>query len=150
MPYADPDRRRQYAREWMAKRRTEWLSQNGPCAQCGSDDYLEVDHVDPGRKVSHRVWSWTQARRDAELAKCQVLCRDCHAVKSGSERAREIEHGRPSVYDRFNCRCDLCREGKLIYKRGGRAFWERWMNEGCPIPDTVVPYLSLDQALWRS
>jgi hypothetical protein len=53
---------------------------------CGSRDHLEIDHRDPGEKLSHRIWSWSPARRDAELAKCQVLCRKHHHAKSGEER----------------------------------------------------------------
>jgi hypothetical protein len=50
---------------------------------------LELDHVDPALKVSHRVWSWARERREAELAKCQVLCHDCHVAKTaeGNETA---------------------------------------------------------------
>lgn len=69
---------RNYQRAWMARRRREWLLQNGPCAQCGSSDSLEIHHRDPKQKVTHLVWSCRQAVRDAELAKCAVLCRACH------------------------------------------------------------------------
>jgi hypothetical protein len=77
---------------WMKRRRQEWLDANGPCAQCGSSHRLEVDHIDPETKVTHTVWSWAKPRRDAELAKCQVLCHACHAEKTRAEnsiRARE-------------------------------------------------------------
>lgn len=33
------------------------------------------------QKINHRVWSWAEARREAELAKCQILCHDCHVAK---------------------------------------------------------------------
>lgn len=45
-------------------------------------DNLEVDHIDPDQKISHKVWSWAKPRRDAELAKCQVLCNKCHKNKT--------------------------------------------------------------------
>ena len=38
--------------------------------------------------MSHRIWSWTDARREAELAKCRALCYDCHLAKSAGERAK--------------------------------------------------------------
>lgn len=91
MPYADPDKQRAYQREWMAKRRREWLDANGPCIDCGSRESLEVDHVNAAEKVSHNVWSWSQMRRDAELAKCVVRCRRCHLAKT-SDRG-EWAHG---------------------------------------------------------
>ena len=60
---------------------------NGPCVKCGcwDLDQLEVDHIDPNTKVSHRVWSWSKERRENELAKCQVLCRACHLTKTCGE-----------------------------------------------------------------
>jgi hypothetical protein len=49
---------------------------------------MEVDHIDPALKVSHRVWSWSPPRRAAELAKCRVLCGVCHLAKSAVENSR--------------------------------------------------------------
>jgi len=81
MPYSDPEQQREYQREFMRRRREEWLSENGPCSRCGGSLHLEIDHIDESGKVSHRVWSWSLARREKELAKCQVLCRRCHKEK---------------------------------------------------------------------
>jgi hypothetical protein len=86
MPYSDPARRREYARKWVAARRKAWLLANGPCVDCGSSEDLEVDHVDPSTKVTHNVWSWAKARREAELAKCVVRCTVCHKKKSAGEK----------------------------------------------------------------
>jgi len=82
VPYRDKEAQREYQRRWMARRREDWLSANGPCVKCGSWDDLEVDHIDPSKKVSHKVWSWREDRRLEELAKCQVLCRNCHYAKT--------------------------------------------------------------------
>jgi hypothetical protein len=82
MPYVDPEKQKSYQREWMAKRRQEWLTANGPCIDCGSWENLQVDHVDSFQKVTHRVWSWNTLRREAELAKCVVRCQPCHAKKT--------------------------------------------------------------------
>jgi hypothetical protein len=78
MGYLDPGTQRRFVRRWVAKRRADWLAVNGPCKRCGSTQKLELHHRDPAEKVSHRIWSWAPARRDAELAKCDVLCRWCH------------------------------------------------------------------------
>ncbi len=83
-----------------ARRRQEWIVAHGPCAECGSWDELEVDHVDAGTKVSSNVWSWSQIRRDAELAKCQVLCHDCHKTKT--YRNLEHAHGERSNLARWS------------------------------------------------
>lgn len=63
------------------QRRTEYLSDKA-CAVCGGVERLEIDHVDPSTKISHDIWGWGESKRAQELSKCQVLCRDCHIVKT--------------------------------------------------------------------
>lgn len=92
MPYADPDAQRAYQNAWMQRRRREWIDANGPCVDCGSEEHLEVDHRDATQKVTHRVWSWSEPRRLAELAKCVVRCHDCHVAKTTT--AQEKPRGR--------------------------------------------------------
>ena len=111
MPYKDPEKQRAYMREWIAKRRANWLAENGPCVKCGSWENLEVDHIDPAEKVHHALWSWSQARRDVELAKCQVLCHDHHLEKTRQWHYDNVQHGSLGMYYR-GCRCDLCSERK--------------------------------------
>ena len=84
------------------------------CVKCGSGAFLELDHIDPTQKVSHKIWSWSKVRREAELAKCQVLCRKCHKDKSCEQRGykREVSHGTLSGYDHWKCRCGLCKKAK--------------------------------------
>jgi len=82
VPYSDPDQQRAYQREWYARRRAEWFTANGPCVDCGSQEELQLDHVDPSQKISHCVWSWSLARREVELAKCLVRCTPCHMAKT--------------------------------------------------------------------
>jgi hypothetical protein len=78
--------KRAYDREWMKKRRDAWFAVNGPCVDCGSSENLELDHDDRSDKVSHRVWSWSEERRNVELAKCVARCRKCHRAKTTEER----------------------------------------------------------------
>jgi hypothetical protein len=77
---------RGYQGRWLRERRDAWLRENGPCRACSSFERLEVDHVDRGAKVTHRLWSLSDEKRAAELAKCQVLCRRCHQDKTRRER----------------------------------------------------------------
>lgn len=91
MPYKDPSKQSSYQNEWLKNRRLKWLVENGPCIRCGSAEDLQVDHIDAGAKVTHRVWSWSNARRAAELAKCQVLCRSCHSRKTAE--SYEVSYG---------------------------------------------------------
>lgn len=94
MPYADPERQREFQREWVAARRKEWFDKNGLCVDCGSSEALQLDHVDRHHKVDHKVWSWAKERREAELAKCVVRCTPCHQEKSRIEslRGEELSH----------------------------------------------------------
>lgn len=85
MPYVNKDQQRAYHREWLRKRREAFFAGKS-CALCGSSGPLELDHIDASQKVSHRIWSWSEARRSAEIAKCQVLCDDCHLDKTLAER----------------------------------------------------------------
>ena len=80
MPYKDRARQRAYQRECCAGRRALWLAEHGPCVECSSNVNLQVHHRDPEQKVSHKVWSWAIERRNAELAKCEVRCLDCHLL----------------------------------------------------------------------
>jgi 5-methylcytosine-specific restriction endonuclease McrA len=93
----------------MKEKRTAWIEANGPCVRCGSKENLQVDHKDPTKKVDHKVWSWSKVRREAELAKCQVLCIECHKKKSAIEAARPTPHGTDAGYTRNKCRCADCR-----------------------------------------
>jgi 5-methylcytosine-specific restriction endonuclease McrA len=75
-----------YQLEWMKGRRQAWLLANGPCAECGSWEELEVDHIDPAEKKINPALLWSLSpvnpKRIAELAKCQGLCRTHHRVKT--------------------------------------------------------------------
>ena len=128
MGYKDPDKRREWQREWIARRRREWVTQNGPCGHCGSTENLEVDHIDPSTKTmnSTMVWSLSAAKREAELAKCQVLCHDCHLAKTLREKTKLPlpPHGTKARYSRHDgnhCRCELCCAAGREYDRQRRA-----------------------------
>lgn len=77
----DRARFREYMRTWVAARRAAYMADKA-CVRCGGTDSLELDHIDRATKIHHAIWSWAEPRRNAELAKCQVLCRSCHQVKS--------------------------------------------------------------------
>ena len=69
----------------------EW-KKNNPCVVCGETDtqLIEADHLrDKVHKCSdNRYWSnhGGVPALEKELAKCQSLCRWCHALKSDRER----------------------------------------------------------------
>lgn len=113
MAYVDRERQKKYQREWLRKRREAWIKENGPCKRCDSWDNLDIHHKDPRLKISHRVWSWKEERRLAELAKCEVLCEKCH----GKTRTKEIVHGTYDGYNHHKCRCEECKEARREYRR---------------------------------
>jgi hypothetical protein len=109
----DLQRLREFQRQWMRRRRSEWIAANGPCAQCGSPDRLEADHRDRESKRFTASAIWSMSRRNpnrvAELAKLQVLCFSCHKAKTRSEFIKPLVHGTYNAYKKKACRCDQCR-----------------------------------------
>lgn len=126
MPYRDPVQQRAYQREWMATRRKAWLDERGPCINCGSTQNLEVDHVNAVQKITHRVWSWSAERREAELNKCVVRCHDCHKKKTAEAHENptyeiRFRHGSRSMYQKHRCRCKACMNWNKLRRRIERA-----------------------------
>lgn len=92
VPMPTPELQREYGRQWIAARRSAWF-EGKTCEKCGSEENLELDHRDPTVKITHRIWSWRKERQEAELAKCRVLCRECHKLKSAAEHAKGSNNG---------------------------------------------------------
>ncbi len=88
MPYKDKQKQNKYLLDRLNRIRNSWLQENGPCGKCGSWKDLEVDHINPDKKECHKVWSWSNERRERELKKCQVLCYECHKIKTANERRK--------------------------------------------------------------
>ena len=60
----------------------------GKCVKCGSTERLEFDHIKrEGKKysITRRITGNFDNLKE-ELDKCQLLCVDCHKVKTKSER----------------------------------------------------------------
>ncbi len=109
----------------MANRRYEYFRDKF-CVKCGSVENLELDHIDPETKVNHAIWSWSEVRRNEELAKCQVLCEVCHLEKTKAWYYERRRHGTLYMYNHIGCRCDKCRLIKSIANRN------RKRNRQCP------------------
>ena len=112
-----------YARKWIAKRKADYLSDKR-CVVCGSKEFLEIDHIDPATKISHRIWSWSEERRSEELSKCQTLCFDHHKVKTMASYASKRTHGTGTMYN-HGCRCSSCRAYKTHRARIYRSVAQR-------------------------
>lgn len=75
------EQKREYQRKWIAARKEKWFSGKS-CVVCGAVENLELDHVDPATKVTHRIWSYSWEKIEQETEKCQVLCYEHHKQKT--------------------------------------------------------------------
>lgn len=107
-----------YMRQYMknrydARRRQALEALGGKCADCGSTENLEFDHIDPSTKLTVIAKMWTASEKKfwGEIRKCQLLCVGCHRDKTlaelGRQNARKT-HGTLSSH-RY-CRCASCRQ----------------------------------------
>lgn len=104
------------------RRRKETIEKlGGQCAQCGSADSLQIDHIDPATKeydVGRGLAGLAAVKLEEEVKKCQLLCTPCHTGKSildaGNKPAKGT-HGTLSSY-RY-CKCDLCRAANARWSR---------------------------------
>lgn len=118
MPYSSKEQQREYMRKWVAKRRADFFADKS-CVKCGSTDRMELDHIDPEQKVEHRIWSWSNERRKDELAKCQVLCEECHKDKTAGMVRGDFYwvHGWRNTYRDRGCRCRACTVANTVRRR---------------------------------
>lgn len=120
MPIKSPEQRREYQRLYVARKRAEWF-RGKSCAYCGSEDNLELHHLDPEQKEEHRIWSWSKERIEKETAKCVVACNDCHKKRTNEQRDKPIVHGTRTAYDgKHKCRCERCVEAASISRNEQR------------------------------
>lgn len=113
---------RVYMAERRAANRTRALDYlGGKCAKCGSKHDLQFDHKDRLTKAKDiaDMFAHSWAKLVVELNKCQLLCIDCHRVKTQKELGGPSTHGRLSYYKHHGCRCNLCRRANA----DARARW---------------------------
>lgn len=64
-------------------REAEWEARGKSCERCGLEDvhsFFDFHHIDPALKEIqiNKVWYYGKERRDEELAKCIMVCPNCH------------------------------------------------------------------------
>lgn len=106
-----------YMKERWRKRRAaaiEFLG--GKCAECGSTEGLEFDHINPKTKLMSiaRAASRSESFFWTEVAKCQLLCIYHHKIKT--RKQKQVPHG-GGKSGRKNCKCFLCKSRKAKYMR---------------------------------
>lgn len=126
MGYLNIEEKRKYQREWMKKRREAWILENGPCVDCNSWENLEVDHDDPSTKIMNpsQIWSLSESKRQAELAKCKVRCHSCHQIQTLLTLVKDLPpHGTRKRYNSITgpCRCADCKSAHAAYRRERRS-----------------------------
>ena len=96
----------------------------GKCISCGIESSLEFDHINPDTKeyAVSDIWSIPKLFWK-EIAKCQLLCTDCHKTKTSNERYK-VSHG-GGACGKHECKCIPCRARKReynhnVYKRPPR------------------------------
>lgn len=131
-------------KSWRRRTKAKAVAEKGgACERCGyakSMRALIFHHV--GQKsfaISNSPQSWDKIK--AELAKCQLLCLNCHAEIHDSEHsdtARKIAEYAPSAsseglhvlhvphgtkvgYSYHKCRCELCRAANTAAHKKYRA-----------------------------
>lgn len=74
-----------------------------PCADCGGtfEPYqMDFDHRDPAKKsfdvTSGRAMLMSRDRLLDEVAKCEIVCANCHAIRSARQAAQRGESQRAS------------------------------------------------------
>lgn len=115
---------RDYFQEWKKK----ILARLGTeCAQCSSKENLEIDHIKEEDKSFDICGKWTyfyneknkerQEELTLELAKCQLLCYECHKAKSAAyvskiKLEKGFTHGTSYGWMKAKCDCQLCSDKK--------------------------------------
>jgi len=105
--------RKEYKKVWDSKRGQHhrkliqrWKGLKG-CSSCGYKEHyaaLQLDHVDPSTKdplmKSKRGlnYKWSKDRIKKELSKCQVLCANCHSIKT-FEEGDYLHEGNQKVFN---------------------------------------------------
>lgn len=111
-PESKQERKRRYDREWRRRKRAAngWEEERArsernralilkakdqPCVDCGCQlppERMCFDHV-RGEKLFNvsRGWGRSVVVLEAEIAKCDVRCRDCHERRHGRRKREERE-----------------------------------------------------------
>jgi 5-methylcytosine-specific restriction endonuclease McrA len=106
------------------QRRQKYINMmGGKCVQCGSTKDLQFDHKNPKHKNHdlNDIKDGDEDRITKELAKCVLLCPNCHLQKTKDNKEhvnkdkQPSRHGKIWHYKRYGCRCRKCRLAMRLY-----------------------------------
>ena len=96
-------KRKQYQDKWLAERR-EFVAtfKKAPCMDCGVNYppyVMDFDHRDPStkvREVAVMVGGYgTLADLFAEIEKCDLVCSNCHRIRTHNRRLQFLPDSEP-------------------------------------------------------
>ncbi len=101
MTSIDSDVQRGYSRRSQAKRfkvRMDFINEmkSGPCHDCGNSfppECMDFDHRDDEHKFRgiSDMLSYSLERLMAEVAKCDLVCANCHRIRTKSRRVPLVQ-----------------------------------------------------------
>lgn len=85
MAFPSIEAKREYFKAYYLKRRNKYIEMlGGKCAYCPSQENLQFDHKDANDKTLNigKLLNYAEEKVLKELEKCQLLCADCHKIKT--------------------------------------------------------------------
>ena len=123
-----------YMKTWYDRRHAEATETlGGQCSYPGCDktEDLQFDHIDPATKsmTIAKMWTASETKFQAELAKCQLLCPSHHLEKTLAEKGQKSARGTHGTITAYRwCgppKCEACKAAKRTapsyQKRRSRA-----------------------------
>lgn len=104
------------------KRRNQFF-QGKCCVYCKGTQFLQLHHKIPENKIGHWVWGWKEAKRQKELKKCIILCKNCHIQHHRKFGKKTQIHGTMHSYKNRGCRCKKCIMATTVYCRSQKYGW---------------------------
>lgn len=103
MPYDHKRYMREYRQQSSSRMRMllNQLKEHGCCARCGFDDprALQFHHLDPSTKRRNvpSLIGTSDGYVLAEIAKCEILCANCHAIEHFEQTEAEEAEESPQL-----------------------------------------------------
>lgn len=101
------------------------------CSECGTNENLEIDHIDRKNKLfqlSGKGLDFCWDKIMIELHKCQLFCHECHLNKSYAVGdLKKAQHGSYRKYI-SGCRCNLC---KTVPRDSARRYRKKRKKKCC-------------------
>lgn len=92
----------------------------GKCVLCGSTNNLDLDHKDPSTKSFNvsSMLTYSFKRLKEEVGKCQLLCHECHNIKTLKEQGKKPAKGTHGTLSAHRyCNCLECKAAKNKYMK---------------------------------